>query len=345
MSISNLYSYFASVGWRILESVEKLLLKDSDTHGHHESSGCLTDLYADNSTRFLKTTEGSSIRNPDLSDGTKLVNSLTHICYQLQSCIPSILSTKNYEHNADPLVIFMLRECSQMNKLIKLLSDDVQELLNILQGHEVMNKHADKMLNEIYETKVPEIWIKGFLLTIKQEALHKYFQDLSLIDLDLRCQVTQLFLEDAKENPAKGIYIHGLCLIGASWDIQNGCLVEAKYKQLGHLLPLIHLTVHNADDKDVSNVIHTVQSTISSSSSKDYMTRSKTIKSGIIKKNSQDMKATNRKMELEYAQFITPIYKTTSRLNDDYITSLSLKCSKTPENWILRGVIITSDKM
>ncbi|CAH8870675.1 unnamed protein product [Trichobilharzia szidati] len=380
--------YFASVSWRILESVEKIVLKDSDIHRHHESSGCLTDLYADNSTRFLNTTEGNSIKSPDLSDGNKLVDSLTHICYQLQSCIPAILSTKNYEQNVDPLVIFMLRECSQMNKLIKLLSDDVQELLDILQGHKVMNKYADKMLNEIYETKVPEIWIKmswksvalaswfrelldrhnqlstwlsrgklnsyrmtgffnprGFLITIKQEALHKHFQELSLNDLNLRCQVTQLFLEDVKENPAKGIYIHGLCLIGASWDIQSGCLVEAKYKQLGHLLPLIHLTVHNADDKDVSNVIHTIQSTISSSLSKGYLTKSNSIKSGIIKKNSQDIKATNRKMEIENAQFITPVFKTTSRLNTDYITSLSLKCSKTPDNWILRGVIITGDIM
>lgn len=50
---------------------------------------------------------------------------------------------------------------------------------------------------------------------------------------------------DVTESPAEGVYIHGLHLEGAAWDLKAGCLKESSPKILFDPLPIVHVFALN----------------------------------------------------------------------------------------------------
>lgn len=50
-------------------------------------------------------------------------------------------------------------------------------------------------------------------------------------------------LHRSKDRPEDGVYIHGLFIEGARWDLRAGILKEQIPKQLIDVMPVIHLVV------------------------------------------------------------------------------------------------------
>lgn len=55
-------------------------------------------------------------------------------------------------------------------------------------------------------------------------------------------------LHRTKDRPEDGVYIHGLFIEGARWDLKAGILKEQIPKQLIDVMPVIHLVVSKAQN-------------------------------------------------------------------------------------------------
>merc|ERR1711959_215257 len=72
-----------------------------------------------------------------------------------------------------------------------------------------------------------------------QEVCRKH-NGWSLDDVQLSSEVTKQELEQVKDGPPDGAYVHGLFVDGAAWD--NGKLADAEPKKLVNPLPVLFVT-------------------------------------------------------------------------------------------------------
>jgi dynein heavy chain len=84
----------------------------------------------------------------------------------------------------------------------------------------------------------------SYLTAIMQVTSRKY--KLPLNDMKTQTNVTQFkTAEEVQEYPEEGMYIHGLYLEGAAWEMGNagapGYLVSQKLKELHPRVPVIHV--------------------------------------------------------------------------------------------------------
>jgi len=86
---------------------------------------------------------------------------------------------------------------------------------------------------------------QGFLTAMKQEVTRRHKHDRWALD-DVVLKSTILDEADPKKmkHPTDdgGVYIHGLCLDGCSYDLKSRCLIESKPKELYTALPIVHVT-------------------------------------------------------------------------------------------------------
>lgn len=47
----------------------------------------------------------------------------------------------------------------------------------------------------------------------------------------------------SRSAPRDGAYVHGLFMEGARWDIQHGCIMESKLKELFPIMPVVNIRV------------------------------------------------------------------------------------------------------
>lgn len=84
----------------------------------------------------------------------------------------------------------------------------------------------------------------SYLTAIMQVTSRKY--KLPLNDMKTQTNVTQFkTAEEVQEYPEEGMYIHGLYLEGAAWEMGNagapGYLISQKLKELHPRVPVIHV--------------------------------------------------------------------------------------------------------
>ncbi|GFU39152.1 dynein heavy chain 8, axonemal [Nephila pilipes] len=86
----------------------------------------------------------------------------------------------------------------------------------------------------------------GFLTAMRQEVTRAH-QGWALDSVSQRNKVTNYRNpSEVTESPNEGVYIYGLHLEGASWDIKAGCLKESVPKILFEPLPLLHVYAINS---------------------------------------------------------------------------------------------------
>eukprot|EP00916_Digyalum_oweni_P005776 GHVL01010034.1.p1 GENE.GHVL01010034.1~~GHVL01010034.1.p1 ORF type:complete len:2742 (+),score=421.27 GHVL01010034.1:35-8227(+) len=111
---------------------------------------------------------------------------------------------------------------------------------------------------------LPSLWISGlfnpmsFLTATMQVTARQ--NNWPLDDMDLRCVVTSHRSMDdfQRQQPAEGVYIHGLFLEGAGWEDgkgeDEGNLVESKLKVLHPALPIVNVIAVRAKDMSWDNM-------------------------------------------------------------------------------------------
>jgi dynein heavy chain len=109
----------------------------------------------------------------------------------------------------------------------------------------------DSQLRSWLETKPPvAFWMtgffnpQGFLTAMKQEVTRRHKREgWALDNVVYHVEVTDmLHFDSVKEEPAEGVYVHGLWMEGARWDRKEGTIVESEPKKLYAAMPVLYVS-------------------------------------------------------------------------------------------------------
>ncbi|CAH1639834.1 unnamed protein product [Spodoptera littoralis] len=147
----------------------------------------------------------------------------------------------------NPMVIFLRQEIDRMQKVITLVRTTLKDLLLAIDGTIIMNEALRDSLDNIYDAKVPQIWI----FDRHASGSNSSPQRLGARHGHLHNDVTKFALEEIKAPPLEGVFIHGVYLEGAAWDRRNMRLCESALKVVYAVLPVIHVyAINSAAPKD-----------------------------------------------------------------------------------------------
>ncbi|EDV94006.1 GH23824 [Drosophila grimshawi] len=102
------------------------------------------------------------------------------------------------------------------------------------------------------------IWLAGFfnpqslLTAIMQQTARK--NEWPLDRMCLNCDVTKKFKEEFTSAPREGVYVNGLFMEGARWDIKMGTITDALNKELFPAMPVIYIKAVTQDKQDTKNI-------------------------------------------------------------------------------------------
>jgi dynein heavy chain len=63
-----------------------------------------------------------------------------------------------------------------------------------------------------------------------------------------------MLLKPSRTAPREGAYVHGLFMEGARWDVQTGCIMESRLKDLFPVMPVIFIKAIIQDKQDLRNM-------------------------------------------------------------------------------------------
>lgn len=86
---------------------------------------------------------------------------------------------------------------------------------------------------------------QGFLTAMRQEVTRAH-KGWALDTVTIHNEVTKMYGDECKKTPKEGVFVHGLFLDGASWDVKNIKLVEALNKVLYQAMPIVHIYAINS---------------------------------------------------------------------------------------------------
>ncbi|XP_051153326.1 dynein axonemal heavy chain 8 isoform X1 [Leptopilina boulardi] len=91
---------------------------------------------------------------------------------------------------------------------------------------------------------------QGFLTAMKQEVTRAH-KGWALDNVTLHNEVTKQTAEEVRTSPNEGVFVYGLYLDGAGWDLKNNRLRESANKVLYVMMPVIHIfALYNNPDKN-----------------------------------------------------------------------------------------------
>jgi dynein heavy chain len=84
---------------------------------------------------------------------------------------------------------------------------------------------------------------QGFLTAVQQEITRNHAAEKwSLDQVVLHAEVTEHNVEHVRSHPKEGVYVHGLFMDGAAWNINEGSMVESAPKKLFSPMPVLMVT-------------------------------------------------------------------------------------------------------
>lgn len=93
---------------------------------------------------------------------------------------------------------------------------------------------------------------QGFLTAMRQEVARAH-KGWALDTVTIHNEVTKMANDECKKPPKEGVYVHGLFLDGASWDLKKVKLIEAVNKVLYKPMPVVHIfAINSTSGKDSS---------------------------------------------------------------------------------------------
>ncbi|XP_018058898.1 PREDICTED: dynein heavy chain 9, axonemal [Atta colombica] len=104
----------------------------------------------------------------------------------------------------------------------------------------------------------PTIWLGGFfnpqslLTAIMQQTARK--NEWPLDKMCLYCDVTRKQKEEFTIPPREGVYINGLYMEGARWEIATGCIADSRLKELFFSMPIVFVKAITQDKQETKNV-------------------------------------------------------------------------------------------
>ncbi|XP_060831118.1 dynein beta chain, ciliary-like [Bombus pascuorum] len=102
------------------------------------------------------------------------------------------------------------------------------------------------------------VWLGGFfnpqsfLTAIMQQTARR--NEWPLDKMCLYCEVLRKTKEEVTSAPREGAYINGLYMEGARWDVQAGCIMDSRFKELFPLLPIMYIRAITQDKQDLKNM-------------------------------------------------------------------------------------------
>jgi dynein axonemal heavy chain len=112
-------------------------------------------------------------------------------------------------------------------------------------------------------TTPPVVWLGGlfnpqaFLTAVMQTAARKPGHETPLDRMTLITEVTKKRnAEDITVAPREGVYVSGVYLEGARWDVNKGVLAESALKELCPEMPVLYLKPAPIEKADTKGTYH-----------------------------------------------------------------------------------------
>jgi hypothetical protein len=181
----------------------------------------------------------------------------------------------------DMLATVLHHEILLYNELLRVMSDSLTLMQRGLKGLIIIDESLDQLNRRLLANKVPEMWLScsfpsilplrlymadlrqrvAFLdewVQVKQPlivrlgaffhpeefltAVLQIYARKNVVPFDSLAWQTTPIAEDPETPPDEGIFIEGLPIEGAKWDIGTKALTECGPKDLMNLLPVMHLS-------------------------------------------------------------------------------------------------------
>ena len=102
-------------------------------------------------------------------------------------------------------------------------------------------------------------WLSGFFnpqgfLTAMRKEVARAHKGWALDQVTIQNSVLQLFSEQCTKSPKEGVFVYGLYLDGAGWDVRKARLTEALVKVLYTPMPVIHIYAINSTSPKSSSL-------------------------------------------------------------------------------------------
>ncbi|CAF0971632.1 unnamed protein product [Didymodactylos carnosus] len=234
---------------------------------------------------------------------------------------------RNMDH-LNPMVIFLRQEIYRLNKVIRLVRNELTDLQLAIDGIIILNDSLRTALDYIYDGRVAPTWVRyswesttlGFLTAMRQEATRAH-RGWSLDTVTMDNNVLRSYKDDIRDAPTEGVYVYGLFLEGAGWDRRNSRLRESQNKVLYVQMPIIHIFAINPMAVTAAGPL-----------------------AARTKARSQITMRTKR-TEVPTAPYVylCPVYKKLMRTDLHFITMLKLNSNEHSDRWVLRGVALLCD--
>ncbi|KAK9891390.1 hypothetical protein WA026_014631 [Henosepilachna vigintioctopunctata] len=237
----------------------------------------------------------------------------------------------------NPLNIFLKQEIDRMQKVIGNVRSTLKDLLLAIEGTIIMNESLQDALDNIYDARVPAVWVRG---SWAAASLGFWFTELLDRDVQFRSWCF-------KGRPP--------CFWMAGFFNPQGFLTAMKQEvaraHKGWALDQVFMT------NEVQKA--TKEETFVSPAEGVYVYGLYLDGAGWDKRNTKLCEATNKVLYtmlpviLITASYQTmqsgpnlyecPVYKKARRTDLNYITTLNLITTKSPDHWVLRGVALLCD--
>jgi len=125
---------------------------------------------------------------------------------------------------------------------------------NFPRWYEGLIDRYNQLFNWLTNKPPKSFWITGFynpqgFLTAVHQEVTRANRGWALDDVVLKTEVTNFYPDHIKETVKEGVYIHGLYLEGAGWNVSKAKLRESDPKRIFTPMPVIYITATNDKDK------------------------------------------------------------------------------------------------